>query len=74
MPRILGVDIPMNKRVKYALQAIYGIGPAIAEEIIVKANIDPNLKPASFPTKTFRRSPLCFRTTTRWKATSAVRS
>ena len=34
----------MNKRVKYALQAIYGIGPAIAEEIIVKANIDPNLK------------------------------
>ena len=44
MPRILGVDIPMNKRVKYALQAIYGIGPAIAEEIIVKANIDPNLK------------------------------
>ena len=44
MPRILGVDIPMNKRVKYALQAIYGIGPAIAEKIIVKANIDPNLK------------------------------
>ena len=44
MPRILGVDIPMNKRVKYALQAIYGIGPAIAEEIIVRANIDPNLK------------------------------
>ena len=34
----------MNKRVKYALQTIYGIGPAIAEEIIVKANIDPNLK------------------------------
>ena len=44
MPRILGVDIPMNKRVKYALQAIYGIGPAIADEIIAKANIDPNLK------------------------------
>ena len=44
MPRILGVDIPMNKRVKYALQSIYGIGPAIAEEIIVRANIDPNLK------------------------------
>ena len=44
MPRILGVDIPMNKRVKYALQAIYGLGPAIAEEIIAKANIDPNLK------------------------------
>lgn len=44
MPRILGVDIPMNKRVKYALQTIYGIGPAIAEEIVAKANIDPEIK------------------------------
>ena len=44
MPRILGVDIPMNKRVKYALQTIYGIGPAIAEEIVAKANINPEIK------------------------------
>lgn len=44
MPRILGVDIPVNKRVKYALQSIYGIGPAIAEEIMQKANIDPTIK------------------------------
>ncbi len=46
MPRILGVDIPVNKRVAYALQTIYGIGPAIAAEIIEKAKIDPNLKAA----------------------------
>ena len=52
MPRILGVDIPMNKRVKYALQAIYGIGPAIAEEIIAKANIDPNLKASQLSDET----------------------
>ena len=44
MPRILGVDIPMNKRVKYALQTIYGIGPAIAAEIVERAKIDPDLK------------------------------
>lgn len=44
MPRILGVDIPMKKRVTYALQTIYGIGPAIAAEIVKKTNIDPNLK------------------------------
>ena len=44
MPRILGVDIPMNKRVTYALQTIYGIGPAIAAEIVEKAKIDPNLR------------------------------
>lgn len=44
MPRILGVDIPVNKRVEYALRNIYGIGPAIAKEIVEKAKIDPKLK------------------------------
>jgi len=44
MPRILGVDIPVKKRVTYALQTIYGIGPAIAAEIVARTNIDPNLK------------------------------
>ncbi len=44
MPRILGVDIPVNKRVTYALQAIYGIGPAIAAEIVERAKIDPELR------------------------------
>ena len=44
MPRILGVDIPMNKRVAYALRAIYGIGPSIAAEIVERAKIDPNIK------------------------------
>ncbi len=44
MPRILGVDIPVNKRVTYAIQAIYGVGPAIAAEIVERAKIDPNIK------------------------------
>ena len=44
MPRILGVDIPVNKRVTYALQTIYGIGPAIAAEIVERAKIDPQLR------------------------------
>ena len=44
MPRILGVDIPVNKRVVYALQTIYGIGPAIAAEIVERAKIDPTIK------------------------------
>jgi len=44
MPRIIGVDIPSNKRVTYALQALYGIGPAIAAEIIERAKINPDLK------------------------------
>ena len=44
MPRIIGVDIPGNKRVEYALRYIYGIGPAKALEIIEKTGIDRNLK------------------------------
>ena len=41
MPRILGVDIPNNKQTVISLQYIYGIGPAIAKAICVKAKLDP---------------------------------
>jgi len=44
MPRIIGVDIPGNKRVAYSLRSLYGIGLAKAQEIIAKAKIDPELK------------------------------
>jgi len=41
MPRILGVDIPGNKKVPYALRYIYGIGPARADNIVEEAGVDP---------------------------------
>ncbi|MDR2980728.1 MAG: 30S ribosomal protein S13 [Puniceicoccales bacterium] len=41
MPRLLGVDIPNNKRVEYSLRYIYGIGPTRATEIIKALGIDP---------------------------------
>ena len=44
MPRIIGVDIPGNKRVEYALRYIYGIGPAKALEIIERAKIPREIK------------------------------
>lgn len=40
MARIAGVNIPTGKRVLIALQYIHGIGPAKAEEILKKVNID----------------------------------
>ena len=46
MPRIIGVDIPGNKRIEYALRYIYGIGPAKALEIIEKTGIDRDIKAA----------------------------
>lgn len=44
MPRIIGVEIPANKRVEYALQYIYGVGPAIAQMLIEKCNIKPGIR------------------------------
>lgn len=40
--RLLGVNIPDNKRVEVALTSIYGIGPSRAREILQATKIDPN--------------------------------
>ncbi len=40
MARILGVDIPRNKVLRVALQAIYGVGPSVALEVLEKTGID----------------------------------
>ena len=45
MVRIAGVDVPDRKRAHVALRSIYGIGPKIAEEILIKANLDPVIPP-----------------------------
>lgn len=39
MVRLVGVDLPKNKRIKYALTAIYGIGISRAEKILEKAGL-----------------------------------
>ena len=44
MPRLLGVDIPNNKKIEYALQYIYGVGPARAKIVVEAAGIDPNIR------------------------------
>ncbi|WP_412032234.1 30S ribosomal protein S13 [Malacoplasma muris] len=44
MARILGVDIPNNKRVVISLTYIYGIGKSLSSEILLKAKIDENRK------------------------------
>lgn len=42
MARILGVDIPRNKVMRIALTSLYGVGPAIALDVLGKAGIDAN--------------------------------
>ena len=45
MVRIAGVDVPDRKRAHVALRSIYGIGPKIAKEILIKADLDPLIPP-----------------------------
>ncbi len=44
MPRILGIDLPNDKRIEASLPYLYGIGWTRSREILKKANIDPNLR------------------------------
>lgn len=40
MARIIGVDIPDNKRVEISLTYIYGIGRSLSNTILKNANVD----------------------------------
>ena len=42
MPRIMGVDIPKEKRIEISLTYLYGIGRALSNKILKEINIDPN--------------------------------
>ena len=42
--RIVGVDLPQNKRGEVALTYIYGIGRSAANTILTKAEVDKNIK------------------------------
>ncbi|MEX0332791.1 MAG: 30S ribosomal protein S13 [Puniceicoccaceae bacterium] len=44
MPRLLGVDIPGNKKIPYALRYIYGIGPTLADRLVKDAGLDPDAR------------------------------
>ena len=44
MARIIGVEIPGEKRIDIALRYIYGIGPRNAVDILAKAKIDPSIR------------------------------
>ncbi len=44
MPRLLGVEIPADKRIEASLTYIYGVGPSTARRVLEQTNIDPNLR------------------------------
>lgn len=44
MARILGVDIPGDKRIDVALRYIYGVGASNARDILASAQIEPSIR------------------------------
>ena len=44
MVRLVGVDLPRNKKITYALTYIHGIGLTSAKKIIKHANINPDIR------------------------------
>ena len=44
MARIVGVDLPKNKRGEIGLTYIYGVGRSTARTILAKANVDAEIK------------------------------
>lgn len=42
MPRILGIDLPKEKRIEISLTYLYGIGRASSNVILKEAGIDPD--------------------------------
>lgn len=44
MARISGVDLPRNKRIEYALPYIYGIGLSRSQDILERAEVNPDTR------------------------------
>ena len=44
MARLVGVDLPRDKRIEIALTYIYGIGRTRASELLAETGVDPNLR------------------------------
>jgi small subunit ribosomal protein S13 len=44
MARLLGVDLPRDKRIEIALTYIYGIGRTRAQEVLAATGVSPDLR------------------------------
>lgn len=44
MPRLLGVDIPNEKRIEIALRYIYGVGAHLAKKVLKELAISPSVR------------------------------
>ena len=49
--RISGITLPDNKRIRYALNFLYGVGPSRALSILAEAKVDPMTKTKDLTTE-----------------------
>ena len=51
MVRLVGVDLPRNKRIAYSLTYIHGIGLTSAKQLVELANISPETRTSDLTTE-----------------------
>ena len=44
MARIVGIDLPRNKKIEHALPYIYGIGKTLSNKILEKSGVNPDIR------------------------------
>ena len=44
MARLVGVDLPRDKRIEVGLTYIYGIGPTTSKKILAETGVDPDVR------------------------------
>jgi len=44
LARIVGIDLPRNKKIEYALPYIYGIGKTLSNKILKKSGVNPDIR------------------------------
>ena len=44
MARLIGIDLPKEKRVDVALSYLYGVGPTLSRVILTKAQVAPEIR------------------------------
>ena len=44
MARIVGIDLPRNKKIEYALPYIYVIGKTLSNKILEKSGVNPDIR------------------------------
>ena len=51
MVRLIGIDLPKNKRIIYALTYIHGIGLTSARKLLEKANVSSDIRTSELTTE-----------------------